>query len=374
MGQYHNIVSIDRREFLQPHLLGCGLKAWEQLGGGIPAALTWLLAANPGNMPADLSGDYGGAWAGTRVAAFGDYAEDSDMPDLPVGLTASGIYQMCESKPEPRSYRNAAETEAQYKRNAKRECLQDTAEWQQRRAAGELFEDLTIPVRGIVEEGASVRYCGSGWLTEVPVLAYAQKNAKGEIHYDLIEMSKDDRGYYRRMCGIKDTARNPSEAGLSRWPWDRPPSNHAWRGISDWKADQGQARVFINLDKREFFDPLAFGEQSTTAGIMRACTGHKPIMSLDAIVMPDGVRIDHRFGKSDFSSAALLTAMLFHPETRGGGDISMTEFPEVGRWRGDRIALTSAYSSEKLPSTTEARDSFHNIGALLSQAAVKLAA
>jgi hypothetical protein len=325
-------------------------------------------------MPADLSGDYGGAWAGTRIAAFGDYAEDSDMPDLPVGLTASGIYQMCESKPEPRSYRNAAETEAQYKRNAKRECLQETAEWQQRRSAGELFEDLTIPVRGIVEEGASVRYCGSGWLTEVPVLAYAHENAKGEIHYDLIEMSKDDRGYYRRMCGIKDTARNPCEAGLSRWPWDRPPSNHAWRGISDWKADQGQARVFINLDKREFFDPLAFGEQSTTAGIMRACTGHKPIMSLDAIITPDKVHIDQRFGKSDFSSAALLTAMLFHPETRGGGDISMTEFPEVGRWRGDRIALTSAYSSEKLPSTTEARDSFHNIGALLSQAAVKLAA
>ena len=41
MGQYHPIVNLDRREFIDPHQLDVGLKAWEQLAAfpGTPQAL-----------------------------------------------------------------------------------------------------------------------------------------------------------------------------------------------------------------------------------------------------------------------------------------------------------------------------------------------
>ena len=31
VGQYHLVVNLSRKEFLDPHKLGCGLKAWEQI-------------------------------------------------------------------------------------------------------------------------------------------------------------------------------------------------------------------------------------------------------------------------------------------------------------------------------------------------------
>ena len=52
MGQYWKAVNLDKREFVHPHRLGCGLKLWEQLaksqtaGGPSPrvAELQRLLA------------------------------------------------------------------------------------------------------------------------------------------------------------------------------------------------------------------------------------------------------------------------------------------------------------------------------------------
>ena len=109
MGQYHKIVNLDKHEFLNPHQLGSGLKAWEQIAGGpgTPAALFILLTASNGRGGGDFNtgrhsynaaapGDewdwhdeeteessrieqWIGRWAGDRIAVIGDYAEAGDL-------------------------------------------------------------------------------------------------------------------------------------------------------------------------------------------------------------------------------------------------------------------------------------------------------
>lgn len=142
MGQYWLVVNLDKKEFIDPHKLGAGLKLWEQLANhpGTGAALIVLLAAEreqrgggdldidvnwhgperefpkhnitPGPMPEgyilfdkdthevkestlypDIARRTIGRWAGDRIAIVGDYAEDSDLPDSPV--PASKIYDKC---------------------------------------------------------------------------------------------------------------------------------------------------------------------------------------------------------------------------------------------------------------------------------------
>lgn len=96
MGQYHIPVNLTKREFLDPHGLGDGLKLREQIDGplgGIPAALVVLLAASNGRGGGDLPGDpIVGRWAGDQIAIVGDYAEDTDLPDV---FQASTIYAAC---------------------------------------------------------------------------------------------------------------------------------------------------------------------------------------------------------------------------------------------------------------------------------------
>jgi hypothetical protein len=90
MGQYHLIVNLDKREFLDPHELGVGLKAWEQLASlpSTPQALFVLLLSSNGRGGSDLDdavvSGHGsepviGRWAGDRLAVVGDYAEDGDL-------------------------------------------------------------------------------------------------------------------------------------------------------------------------------------------------------------------------------------------------------------------------------------------------------
>jgi len=105
MGQYHLIVNLDRQEFLDPHKLGVGLKAWEQIANhpSTPQALFVLLLCSNGRGGGDLSDGAEpyiekviGRWAGDRIAVIGDYAEDRDL----VGDTpdpASAIYQLCQA-------------------------------------------------------------------------------------------------------------------------------------------------------------------------------------------------------------------------------------------------------------------------------------
>jgi hypothetical protein len=115
MGQYWLVVNLDKREFINPHRLGAGLKLWEQLAAhpGTGAALLVLCAAmpeqrgggdfdldsnwhgpertfpkhniTPGPMPEDYQSVARrtiGRWSGDRIALVGDYAEDSDLAEL----------------------------------------------------------------------------------------------------------------------------------------------------------------------------------------------------------------------------------------------------------------------------------------------------
>ena len=117
MGQYWKAVNLDKREVVDPHKLGVGLKLGEQVGSGhgTPDALFILVACMRGRRGGgDFDWDsnfYGpernnsipehctdggpitpyneiakrtiGRWAGDRIAIVGDYSEDSDLPSYP---------------------------------------------------------------------------------------------------------------------------------------------------------------------------------------------------------------------------------------------------------------------------------------------------
>jgi hypothetical protein len=119
MGQYFLTVNLDKGEYIDPHNLGLGLKALEQVGD-FPAStgdlLLMLLATNAGRGGGDFALPTGptsyqdpnfseklhaaidthkevyGRWAGDRIAFVGDYTEDEDMPHV---VNASGIYGAC---------------------------------------------------------------------------------------------------------------------------------------------------------------------------------------------------------------------------------------------------------------------------------------
>jgi hypothetical protein len=126
MGQYWLVVNLDKKEYVSPHKLGCGLKLWEQLAShpGTGAALIILCAAmpeprgggdfdmdrnwhgpertedypaEPGPMPEEypeIAKLTIGRWAGDRIALVGDYADDWDLPHE---FKASKIYSQCNS-------------------------------------------------------------------------------------------------------------------------------------------------------------------------------------------------------------------------------------------------------------------------------------
>ncbi len=85
---------MDKKEYVNPHVLGAGLKLWEQLANfpGTGAALIVLCAAQRevrggGDLrydaPFEADGECKivGRWAGDRIALVGDYAERGDLKD-----------------------------------------------------------------------------------------------------------------------------------------------------------------------------------------------------------------------------------------------------------------------------------------------------
>lgn len=166
MGQYHYLVNLDKHEFLHPHVLGSGLKAWEQFAAhpGTAAPLIALLCCSNGRGGGDFfidrrSGkthsfhdcnyepDHGegderivGRWAGDRIALVGDYAEDGDLPNP--DDHAGSIYTRCVS--------------AEY------ECEEATAA--EEYAPGlPTFRDITPMVVPFVERHLGGHFEGDGW-------------------------------------------------------------------------------------------------------------------------------------------------------------------------------------------------------------------
>lgn len=86
MGQYHKVVNLDKKMWLNPHSFDDGTKLMEfgQSAGGTMTALAILLApqsANGGRGGGDMHTDREGivgSWAGDRIAIVGDYAEPGD--------------------------------------------------------------------------------------------------------------------------------------------------------------------------------------------------------------------------------------------------------------------------------------------------------
>ena len=87
MGQYHHLVNVDKKEIVNPHGLGLGLKQWEHLGdfsGTLADAMYILMMTSPARGGGDLpQSEISGRWTGDRVLVLGDYTEDSDVPSIP---------------------------------------------------------------------------------------------------------------------------------------------------------------------------------------------------------------------------------------------------------------------------------------------------
>ena len=90
MGQYHMIVNFTKKEFINPHKLGAGLKLWEQIAtaNSTGSALLLLLACSNGRGGGDLqdhpSEKVVGRWAGDIVIVVVDYAETEDVSTVDV--------------------------------------------------------------------------------------------------------------------------------------------------------------------------------------------------------------------------------------------------------------------------------------------------
>jgi len=150
MGQYWKAVNLDKKEYLDAHQLGAGLKLWEQLAAhpGTSTALIILQAAMPedrGGGDLDIEGrtlknpeEYVkiarrtiGRWVGDRVVLVGDYAEDSDIQNSPI--PASKIYRLCR---DPEDSDEGSE---------------------------ELFKNITLDVCRVIEHELNGKFKGIGW-------------------------------------------------------------------------------------------------------------------------------------------------------------------------------------------------------------------
>ena len=82
MGQYYKIVNMDKKEWINPHEFGNGVKLLEFgcSGMGVMLGLAILLADGNNRGSGDLRSDNPiiGSWSGDRITIVGDYA-DGDL-------------------------------------------------------------------------------------------------------------------------------------------------------------------------------------------------------------------------------------------------------------------------------------------------------
>ena len=314
MGQYHKPVCIERAEGFHPHKLGAGLKAGEMLygGSGVPQALAGLVCQRSGNGPADVAqSTMIGRWAGARVLIQGDYAEDDDIPGW-TGPALSDLYGAVGNTPDYKHYDPKVPS----------------------------FTDISDDLLALIEGVCSVRFCGTGWLTTVPVKQIAVAGAGGIGEYRLTDDAAKDADFLSYL----------ERAGVTEEMWKRVPRSGDWHGLRDNEVDLGQTRVIVNLDTLEYLDPTTFGEVPTIGGMMRG-----------------------EFG----GTASALALFLFHAGRRGGGDLptegdrDRIRWPKrkgylapIGRWRGGRILGTSEYRSDladQVPTTEEVKAKGTNV-------------
>ena len=81
MGQYHMLVNIDKKEYVDPWGFDGLAKAQEELHNKItPAGLFFLMVCPAARGVGDFDeGEYAGRWHGDRVVVLGDYFEADDF-------------------------------------------------------------------------------------------------------------------------------------------------------------------------------------------------------------------------------------------------------------------------------------------------------
>lgn len=155
MGQYHRVVNLDKRQYINPTALGDGLKILEfgLDAGGTMTALAMLLAGSArgggrgGGDPRQDIERIVGSWAGDRIAIVGDYAQDGDFDDE---IPPAVVYRLC-ADPETLE-RTIAELEARNDPAASA----DAAEL--RRFAHLRFVDITPLLRELLERNGVARF------------------------------------------------------------------------------------------------------------------------------------------------------------------------------------------------------------------------
>lgn len=79
MGQYYKIINLDKKQYLNPHKFGDGLKLMEfgSSGDGTMLALAVLLVEGNNRGGGDLRSDHPivGTWSRNRIVVAGDYAD-----------------------------------------------------------------------------------------------------------------------------------------------------------------------------------------------------------------------------------------------------------------------------------------------------------
>jgi hypothetical protein len=170
MGQYWYVVNLDKKEFIHPHKLGCGLKLWEQLanhpstgsallilcahpkgvgrgGGDFDIEKNWSGPervfprdnCQPGPMPEEyhkIARRTIGRWAGDRIMLIGDYSEKSDSKKYDL----HEIYELCTDSVSEAS-----------------ECLK------RKFKVSELYKDISEDVCAVIEHELHGRFTGTGW-------------------------------------------------------------------------------------------------------------------------------------------------------------------------------------------------------------------
>lgn len=96
MGQYHKLVNLDKKEFVEPYELGLGAKQYEHTG--CKASLAEAMYLLTMTSPASGGGDWtptpvSGRWVGDRVVILGDYTQPDAIPGYP---NADKIYSSSE--------------------------------------------------------------------------------------------------------------------------------------------------------------------------------------------------------------------------------------------------------------------------------------
>ena len=296
MGQYYKLVCPEAGTMINSRDLGCGVKALEQIYSfAPPAVLALLSAATQGTHPRDLPWAPKGHWAGRAPLMIGDYANqnapDGDLLDRDEILPA----------PEDQLYEFAGEQTGSLATNHRRS-----------KKAKAVSEDF-LPV---LERACNLRFTDftqdgqptGQWRDLIEVAPNASHPSGWEADIEAIEPEhrEEVRGYWERTEILKkDNWRRGPLAMPDRDGHEVP--THVPRAN---EVGQGDALLWVNLDRCEYIDPAVLGDTPDLAGI------------------------------ADGKSPKAVLAMICHHERRGGGDVSdRGPLHLAGRWRGDRIVL-----------------------------------